>query len=161
MCGTKADITAVFRDVGFWVCSGRRHMSSECPFMTQSGHERLRIVAVDPHFAGRKRLMHQVIVGVVLSLGQAMRRRDFIKVVAGSGVWPLALTARAQQPERMRRIALLMLVAEKSIRRHRQSLPHLPQSSITWDGPRVKIFGSISVEQMETWPGCRLWRQNF
>ena len=51
-------------------------------------------------------------MGVVLSLGQAMRRRDFIKVVAGSGVWPLALTARAQQPERMRRIGLLMLVAE-------------------------------------------------
>ena len=37
-----------------------------------------------------------------------MRRRDFIKVVAGSGaVWPLTLTARAQQPERMRRIGVL------------------------------------------------------
>jgi putative tryptophan/tyrosine transport system substrate-binding protein len=43
----------------------------------------------------------------ILSLGGAMRRRDFIKVVAGSAVtWPL--TAGAQQPEQMRRIGILM-----------------------------------------------------
>jgi putative ABC transport system substrate-binding protein len=40
-----------------------------------------------------------------------MRRRDFIKVIASSAVaWPF--TARAQQPERMRRVGVLMGYAE-------------------------------------------------
>jgi len=39
-----------------------------------------------------------------------MRRREFIKVIAGSAAWPL--TAHAQQPERVRRIGVLMGYAE-------------------------------------------------
>jgi putative tryptophan/tyrosine transport system substrate-binding protein len=47
---------------------------------------------------------------VILSLGAEMRRRDFIKVVAGSAItWPV--TARAQQGDRMRRIGVLMALA--------------------------------------------------
>src|ERR1051325_7586156 len=46
-------------------------------------------------------------VGAIPSPGKAVRRRNFIKLIAGSTVlWPLA--ARSQQAERVRRIGILM-----------------------------------------------------
>src|SRR3974377_1737742 len=66
-----------------------------------------------------------------------MRRREFIKVIAGSAAWPLA--ARAQQPERMRHIAIIMGVDNADNRASYAAFLQALQQLGWIDGSNVKI----------------------
>ena len=76
---------------------------------------------------------------LVPSLGEAMRRREFITLVGGAAAyWPLA--ARAQQPERVRHIGALAGAADDPItqRRFAAFLQALQQLGWT-DGHNVRV----------------------
>src|SRR6202048_4057517 len=78
--------------------------------------------------------------GVVPSLGEAMRRRDLVKGIVGSTVgWPLA--ARAQQPERVRRMGVLMAsAADDSENQARMAAFLQGLAQLGWiDGRNVRI----------------------
>ena len=69
-----------------------------------------------------------------------MRRRDFIKVVAGSALtWPFA--ARAQQAERMRRIGVLIALASDDPQAHARFVAFVQGlQELGWtDGRNVRI----------------------
>src|SRR3974377_2014892 len=66
-----------------------------------------------------------------------MRRREFIKVIAGSAAWPLA--ARAQQPERMRHIAIIMGVDNADNRASYAAFLQTLQQLGWIDGQNVRI----------------------
>jgi putative ABC transport system substrate-binding protein len=83
-----------------------------------------------------------------------MRRRDFIKVIAGSAAtWPF--TARAQQPSRMRHIGVLMPTGENDAEgraRVAAFLDGLREVGLT-DGRDVKLdyrWGDNDVERLRT-----------
>jgi len=74
-----------------------------------------------------------------------MRRRDFIKAVAGSSVaWSLA--ARAQQPERVRRIGVLIPTADDLEARTRLTTFQQALQGLGWtDGRNVHIDSRFSA----------------
>ena len=80
-----------------------------------------------------------------------MRRRDFIRVVAGSAsFWPLA--ARAQQAERMRRIGLLMGTADDREGQARVTAFKQRLEELGWtDGRNIQIatrFGGADTDRI-------------
>ncbi len=73
-----------------------------------------------------------------------MRRREFIKGIVGSTTWPLA--ARAQQPERVRRIGVLLPTADDQEARIRLTTFQQALEGLGWtDGRNVHIEIRVSA----------------
>jgi putative tryptophan/tyrosine transport system substrate-binding protein len=82
-----------------------------------------------------------------------MRRREFITLLGGAAAWPLA--ARAQQPERVRRIGVLSIRAESDVdwRANIKMFQHRLQELGWTDGRNIQINyrgAAGNVERLNT-----------
>ena len=89
-----------------------------------------------------------------LAEAMIMRRRDFITLLGGAAAaWPLG--ARAQQPERIRQIFVLMGTSNDSEAQARAEALHQGLQVLGWTiGRNVQInyrFGSGDVERMRVY----------
>src|SRR3974377_790048 len=78
-----------------------------------------------------------------------MRRRDFIPLLGGAAAWPVA--ARSQQPERMRRIGLLMLADDREGQARARALKQGLQELGWTEGRNIQIetrFAGADVGHM-------------
>ena len=128
-------------------------MSWRCPLLAQSGHHLVapHMSAFDPKrtLGLRSGVCHFSLAGPSQSarlwplqkrvLRGHMKHRKFIALLGGAAAWPLA--ARAQQPERMRRIGLLMASsADHSETQARMAAFQQGLAQLGWtDGRNVRI----------------------
>src|SRR5947209_8577390 len=83
--------------------------------------------------------------------GHGMTRREFIKIIVGSAsVWPLG--ARAQQPERMQRVLVLMGIADDADAQARATALHEGLQPLGWRrGRNIQLdyrFADGDVQRM-------------
>jgi ABC-type uncharacterized transport system substrate-binding protein len=84
--------------------------------------------------------------------GEAMRRRDFLSVIAGATAWPLA--ARAQQSDQLRRIGVLSLLGQTDSEAYAQDDAFRKRlSDLGWiDGRSIRVdyrWGDGNVERVQ------------
>ena len=82
-----------------------------------------------------------------------MRRRDFITLLGGAAAWPVA--ARAQQPERMRRIGVLMgIEANDPEVQPRKAAFERELDQLGWKGRNIRIeyrFAGADPDRMKAY----------